>query len=103
MTAEAPRGEYSWLGNHAPGTPAARAPFMIEGMPTARKEPVTRKEPTAARKEPNWRQALAERRIAPTQADTQFELVSEFEPRGDQPAAIDELTSGLLRGDKHQV
>ncbi len=42
-------------------------------------------------------------RLAPAPADTQFELVSDFEPRGDQPRAIDELTSGLLRGDKHQV
>jgi excinuclease ABC subunit B len=57
----------------------------------------------AAKKDPNWRQELAEKRIAPTQADTQFELVSAFEPKGDQPAAIAELTSGLLRNDKHQV
>ena len=57
----------------------------------------------AAKKDTNWRQELAEKRIAPTQADTQFELVSEFEPKGDQPTAIAELTSGLLRGDKHQV
>ena len=42
-------------------------------------------------------------RLAPAPADTQFELVSDFEPRGDQPRAIDELTSGLLRGDRHQV
>ncbi|MFN8091895.1 MAG: excinuclease ABC subunit UvrB [Vicinamibacteria bacterium] len=42
-------------------------------------------------------------RLAPAPADTQFELVSDFAPRGDQPRAIDELTSGLLRGDKHQV
>ena len=42
-------------------------------------------------------------RLAPAPADTQFELVSDFAPRGDQPRAIDELTSGLLRGDRHQV
>jgi excinuclease ABC subunit B len=48
-----------------------------------------------ARKEPP--------RLAPAPADSRFELVSEFEPRGDQPRAIDELTSGLLRGDRHQV
>ena len=48
----------------------------------------------AAKKDPNWRQELAEKRIAPTQADTQFELVSDFEPKGDQPRAIEELTSG---------
>lgn len=32
-----------------------------------------------------------------------FRLVSEFEPRGDQPGAIAELVEGLERGDKHQV
>ena len=32
-----------------------------------------------------------------------FRLVSAFEPKGDQPRAIDELLEGLHRGDKHQV
>src|SRR6201991_1778700 len=32
-----------------------------------------------------------------------FELVSDFELRGDQARAIKELTEGLERGDKHQV
>ena len=32
-----------------------------------------------------------------------FKLVSEFELRGDQPQAVEELTDGLLRGDAHQV
>ncbi len=32
-----------------------------------------------------------------------FKLVSEFEPAGDQPRAIDELCEGLARGDKHQT
>jgi excinuclease ABC subunit B len=32
-----------------------------------------------------------------------FELVSKFEPKGDQPKAITELTQGLLRGEKHQT
>ena len=32
-----------------------------------------------------------------------FKLVSEFELRGDQPRAVEELTDGLLGGDKHQV
>jgi excinuclease ABC subunit B len=32
-----------------------------------------------------------------------FELVSEFEPSGDQPAAIDALCEGMVRGDKHQT
>ena len=32
-----------------------------------------------------------------------FRLVSDFEPRGDQPRAVQELTDGLRRGDAHQV
>jgi excinuclease ABC subunit B len=32
-----------------------------------------------------------------------FEIVTEFEPRGDQPRAIEELTGGLEGGAKHQV
>ena len=32
-----------------------------------------------------------------------FELTSSFEPTGDQPHAIEELTTGLLDGAKHQV
>jgi len=32
-----------------------------------------------------------------------FEMVTDFVPRGDQPRAIEELTEGVLRGDKHQV
>jgi excinuclease ABC subunit B len=44
-----------------------------------------------------------EPRLAPTKADTRFELVSDFEPRGDQPRAIGELVEALARGDRHQV
>ncbi|HEY1086725.1 MAG TPA: excinuclease ABC subunit UvrB [Archangium sp.] len=33
----------------------------------------------------------------------QFNLVSEYQPRGDQPRAIKELTEGVKRGDEHQV
>lgn len=33
----------------------------------------------------------------------QFKLKSEFEPTGDQPRAIAELTEGILRGDKQQT
>jgi excinuclease ABC subunit B len=32
-----------------------------------------------------------------------FRLVSEFQPRGDQPQAIDTLSNGILRGEMHQV
>ena len=32
-----------------------------------------------------------------------FELVSDFEPTGEQPQAIKELTEGLVRGTEHQV
>jgi excinuclease ABC subunit B len=49
------------------------------------------------------RMRAEEPRLAPTPADCRFRLTSDFEPRGDQPRAIDELTAGLERGDKHQV
>ena len=42
-------------------------------------------------------------RLAPARADSRFELVSDFEPRGDQPGAIEEIVTGLERGDGHQV
>jgi len=32
-----------------------------------------------------------------------FRITSSFEPRGDQPDAIRELTEGILRGERHQV
>ena len=32
-----------------------------------------------------------------------FKVVSDFEPTGDQPKAIEELLEGLNRGEKHQV
>ena len=34
---------------------------------------------------------------------TDFKLSSDYEPRGDQPAAISQLTEGIASGDKHQV
>jgi excinuclease ABC subunit B len=42
-------------------------------------------------------------RLAPTPADARFRLTSDFEAKGDQPRAIDELTAGIERGDQHQV
>src|SRR3990170_6271198 len=44
-----------------------------------------------------------DRRLAPAQADSPFQLTSDFDRKGDQPAAIEELVNGLQRGDKHQV
>ncbi len=38
-----------------------------------------------------------------TEEQASFELVATFEPRGDQPQAIAELTAGLESGHKHQV
>jgi excinuclease ABC subunit B len=32
-----------------------------------------------------------------------FQLVTQYKPRGDQPRAIEELVSGLAAGEKHQV
>jgi excinuclease ABC subunit B len=42
-------------------------------------------------------------RLTPARADTRLELVSDYQPKGDQPQAIDELVAGIERGDKHQV
>jgi excinuclease ABC subunit B len=44
-----------------------------------------------------------DRKLAFAQADSPFELVSDFQARGDQPAAIEEMVSGIARGDRHQV
>ncbi len=33
----------------------------------------------------------------------QFQMVTEFEPKGDQPRAIEQIVAGLARGDGHQV
>jgi len=49
------------------------------------------------------RMRAEEARLAPTPADSRFQLVSDFQPKGDQPTAVRELEAGLLRGDKHQV
>ncbi|MEO8359646.1 MAG: excinuclease ABC subunit UvrB [Vicinamibacteria bacterium] len=41
--------------------------------------------------------------LLPAPADAQFQLEADFTPKGDQPQAIDELTNGLLKGEKDQV
>src|ERR1051326_58725 len=35
--------------------------------------------------------------------DNRFDVISEYQPSGDQPAAIDELERRLRRGDRHAV
>ena len=37
------------------------------------------------------------------QDDHEFELVSKYQPTGDQPQAIDELTTGIKNGEKAQI
>jgi excinuclease ABC subunit B len=59
---------------------------------------MARRVPRSAKEEP-----AQETRLAPALADTRFELVSDFEPGGDQPAAIEELVAGIERNEKHQV
>jgi excinuclease ABC subunit B len=39
----------------------------------------------------------------PVASTARFELVSQYQPAGDQPRAIAELTKGLLRGERDQV
>ena len=36
-------------------------------------------------------------------SESQFKLVADFVPTGDQPQAIEELTAGLVRGDRYQT
>jgi len=59
---------------------------------------MARRSGRAVDEEPN-----PEPRLVPARADTRFELVSEFESRGDQPRAVEELVAGIERGDKQQV
>ncbi|MGB4328440.1 MAG: DEAD/DEAH box helicase family protein, partial [Tenuifilum sp.] len=33
----------------------------------------------------------------------EFKLISDFKPAGDQPEAINQLTEGLIRGDRYQT
>jgi excinuclease ABC subunit B len=49
------------------------------------------------------RRKLLEERLAPAPLDSPLRLESEFQPKGDQPRAIDELASGLAGGQKDQV
>src|SRR5215210_7031672 len=39
----------------------------------------------------------------PRMSSPQFEVVAPFQPAGDQPKAIRELTEGLYRGDRYQT
>src|SRR5574342_45919 len=34
---------------------------------------------------------------------SKFKLISDYKPQGDQPQAIEQLTQGVLRGDKYQT
>ncbi len=45
----------------------------------------------------------AEAGALPERSDGRFELVSDFEPMGDQPEAIRQLAEGIERGDAHQT
>src|SRR5262245_15925716 len=49
------------------------------------------------------RRQQEESRLAPAKLDTRFDLISDFEPKGDQPQAIGELVEGIKGGEKHQV
>lgn len=43
------------------------------------------------------------KRFGVEQSDTHFQVVSPYEPAGDQPQAIDKLVEGVERGDRYQV
>ena len=47
---------------------------------------------------------MSEQRVSELlKSEQPFEVISEFEPTGDQPQAIKELLEGLERGDGHQT
>jgi excinuclease ABC subunit B len=48
-------------------------------------------------------QALSSGNIALNSVYDEFRLVSNYQPKGDQPQAIKEMTEGLQRGDAHQT
>ena len=53
---------------------------------------------------PNRPSVMSEPRISELlKTEQPFQVVSEFEPTGDQPQAIKELLEGLRRGDEHQT
>ena len=52
--------------------------------------------------QPDFHHGLLAAKSMPSTYD-RFKLVTDFELRGDQPQAVQELTDGLLRGDAHQV
>ena len=41
--------------------------------------------------------------LHPTETGTPFRVVADFEPRGDQPQAIDRLADGIRKGMRHQT
>src|SRR5260370_20112268 len=55
------------------------------------------------RGEGTYRGRPPEPRLAPSLADTHFELKSDFAPGGDQPRAVGELVAGIERGGKDPV
>ncbi len=69
--------------------PAVPAPALADPQALPERAPDRERGP-----EPHLRPALL---------DTQLEMVSDYQPSGDQPHAIAELAAGLQRGDKHQV
>ena len=48
-------------------------------------------------------EAIPQKSLPKLEAGKKFELVSDYTPSGDQPKAIEELTSGLKAGEKDQV
>jgi excinuclease ABC subunit B len=78
--------------------PRRRKPAERTAAATSATPGEERREPAEV---PSFREEPA--RLAPALADSHFQLTSDFEARGDQPRAIEEIVTGLERGDKHQV
>ena len=51
----------------------------------------------------NQVQALSQKRAHDLMSGQRFEVISEFQPAGDQPKAIAQLSSGIERGDRFQT
>lgn len=72
---------------------------------TAKPQTRRRVEPARTRAEPGVRagQAALDSHPSRNAGPSRFRLVCEYQPRGDQPRAIAQLTDGLGRGERHQV
>src|SRR5208282_6546739 len=89
------QANYDSLPHHPPGVTGATA--TVESL----KDLLVRGDPNIREKKP-W---MPHRPPRPdkTEGGHRFRLVAEYEPKGDQPAAIDELVKGIAAEERDQV